>query len=172
MEQMLPSEADPRLGPILAGLHACLCATLTAAGRPACTCCLTWGERLPALDGCGCDCAAGHGHAWVRWVRRDPVADYGTRRSSRGCLSWRGRHVIELGVTRCVAVSGPDGQSPPGCEQRDAEFWAFMTDARLLREAVSCCHALQDTGVEPDMQRPIGPQGGCAGVTLQITLET
>jgi hypothetical protein len=171
-EPLLPPDADPLLGPILSGLHACLCATLTAAERPVCSCCLTWGERLPALDWCGCDCDGGHGQAWVRWVRRDPVADLGgNRRTSCGCLSWRGRHVIELGVTRCVAVTGPDGQSAPDCQQRAAEFWGFLADARLLREAVVCCSALQDVTVEPDSERPLGPQGGCAGVLLTITVE-
>jgi hypothetical protein len=83
--------------------------------------------------------------------------------------------VIELGVARCVAVVAPDGQSAPTCEQRETDAWGFVLDTRLLHTAVACCDVLHDvtSGIQawPGPVMPMGPQGGCAGVTMQITLE-
>lgn len=168
-EQLLPGDADPLWGPVLTSLTTCLCATLTAAGRPACACCLVWGAGPPAHDWCDCDCGDGSGQAWVRLVRLDPITDYGTASGGR-CGAWRMRAVIEAGVSRCVAVAGPDG-SAPGCEQRETDALSALADARLLRQAIACCDALADLRVEPDTMRPTGPQGGCAGAIMQITVE-
>lgn len=165
---LLPPDADPRLGPVLSGLVACLCAALADGGRPACACCLVWGSSPPAQDFCSCDCDGGHGQAWVRVVRQDPVTQ-DTRR--RRCQTWRMQTTVELGVARCVAVTGPNGQSGPTCAQREADAWGLVLDTRLLREAVACCEALQDVTVWPGPVTPMGPQGGCAGVTMQITVE-
>ncbi|MFE2930611.1 hypothetical protein [Streptomyces sp. NPDC059278] len=165
---ILPPDADPWLGPVLSGLTACLCATLAAGGRPACACCLVWGASPPAQDFCSCDCDDGRGQAWVRVVRQDPVV---TERRRRQCQAWRMQTVIEVGVARCVAVTAPDGQSAPTCDQREEDAWGLVLDARLLREAVACCDALTDVQVWPSAVTPMGPQGGCAGVTVQITVE-
>ncbi|MEU3220041.1 hypothetical protein [Streptomyces sp. NPDC006971] len=169
-EVLLPPDADPRLGPVLSGLTACLCATLAAGGRPACACCLVWGNQPPAQDFCSCDCDGGHGQAWVRWASSDPIEDpRGARR--RRCFSWRMLETIELGVSRCVAVTAPDGQSAPTCGQREADGWGFVLDKRLLIESVMCCDALRDVQVTPGRAVPLGPQGGCAGVVFPITVE-
>lgn len=165
---LLPPDADPRLGPVLSGLTACLCATLAAGGRPACACCLVWGSSPPAQDFCSCDCDGGHGQAWVRIVRQDPVV---TDQRRRRCQTWRMQTTIEIGVARCVAVVAPDQQSAPTCEQRETDAWGLVLDTRLLREAVACCDALTDVQVWPGPVTPMGPQGGCAGVTVQITVE-
>ncbi|WP_432051829.1 hypothetical protein [Streptomyces xiamenensis] len=168
-EQLLPGDADPLWGPVLTSLTTCLCATLTAAGRPACACCLVWGASPPAHDWCDCDCDDGSGQAWVRLVRWDPIVDYGANSGGR-CDNRRMRAVIEVGISRCVAVAGPDGQSAPECAQREADALSALADARLMREAI-CCDALSDLLVELDTMRPTGPQGGCAGVIMQITVE-
>ncbi|MFF2650602.1 hypothetical protein [Streptomyces sp. NPDC058045] len=165
---ILPPEADPRLGPVLSGLVACLCATLTDGGRPACACCLVWGNQ-PAQDFCACDCDGGHGQAWVRVVRQEPVDTDQQRR--RRCQTWRMQTIVEVGVARCVAVVAEDGQSAPTCAQRESDAWGLVLDQRLLREAVACCEALQDVQVWPGTVTPMGPQGGCAGVIMQITVE-
>jgi hypothetical protein len=171
-DALLPPDADPQLGPVLSGLLACLCATLTDGGRPACACCLVWGNSPPAQDFCSCDCAGGHGQAWVRVVRWDPILDAAAhnRRPSR-CFAWRMQATVEVGVARCVAVTAPDGQSAPTCGQRETDAWGLVADARLLRQAVACCDALRDATVYPSPMTPIGPQGGCAGVALQVAVE-
>jgi len=165
-------DADPRLGPILSGLTACLCASLADGGRPACACCLVWGDGPPSQDFCSCDCASGHGQAWVRVVRQEPVP---TNRRQGNCQVWLMQTVIEVGVARCVAVVAADGQSGPTCEQREEDAWGLVLDMRLLRQAVACCDVLNDrtSGVQvmPGPVTPTGPRGGCAGVTMQITVE-
>lgn len=166
---LLPPDADPRLGPVLSGLTACLCAVLADGGRPACACCLVWGASPPAQDFCACDCDGGHGQAWVRVVRQEPVTANQDRR--RRCQTWRMQTTIELGVARCVAMVAPDGQSAPTCEQREADAWGLVLDQRLLLEAAACCDALSGVQVWPGPVAPMGPQGGCAGVTVQITVE-
>jgi len=169
---LLPADADPSLGPILSGLTACLCASLADGGRPACACCLVWGDGPPAQDFCSCDCDGGHGQAWVRVVRQEAVP---SRQRQTRCLAWRMQTVIELGVARCVAVVAADDQSAPTCEQREADAWGLVLDMRLLRQAVACCDVLNDrtSGVQvmPGPVTPTGPRGGCAGVTMQITVE-
>ncbi|TBO60942.1 hypothetical protein EYS09_03850 [Streptomyces kasugaensis] len=168
-DALLPPDADSLLGPVLSGLTACLCAVLAEGGRPTCACCLVWGNSPPAQDFCSCDCEGGHGQAWVRVVRQEPVVVADQRR--RRCQMWRMETVIEVGVARCVAVVAPDGQSAPTCEQREADAWGLVLDQRLLREAVACCVALDGVQVRPGPVTPMGPQGGCAGVTMQITVE-
>jgi len=84
---------------------------------------------------------------------------------------WRQQTTIELGVARCVAVTAPDGQSAPTCEQRQTDAWSLVLDARLVRQAAACCPQLRDVLVLSSVVNPSGPQGGCAGVTMQMSVE-
>ncbi|MEV6399983.1 hypothetical protein AB0M39_35215 [Streptomyces sp. NPDC051907] len=165
-----PEAADPQLGPLLQSFVACVAAELAAAGRPPCAACLVWGNSYPPADFCDCDCANGHGQAWVRLVRLDPAAT-GNRIAMKKCQPVRVRAWVEAGVYRCVPTVGPDGSSAPTCEQRSAAAWGFLADARALRTAFACCEALGDRPKELMSEDPIGSLGGCAGVALQFTVD-
>lgn len=166
-----PADADPVFGPLLASFLACVCAELTAVGRAPCECCMVWGDTPPPADFCDCDCAGGgHGQAWVRLVQFDPVPDV-ERRGTARCQAMRERAWIEAGVYRCAPVTGPDGVSPPTCQDRTDTAWGMLQDARALRRAVACCQALRDRPLELVTQQPLGIRGGCTGVTIQFTLE-
>lgn len=165
-----PADADPQIGELLQSFLACVCAELSAAGRPACVCCLVWGDTQPAADFCDCDCEGGTGQAWIRVVRLDPAAT-NNRVQMKKCQPMRLRVWVEAGVYRCVPVVGPDGTSAPTCEERSESAWGFIKDARALRTAVACCDALGDRVIEFMGQDPIGNLGGCAGVALQFTVD-
>lgn len=165
-----PVEADPQIGPLVQSFLACVCAELHASGRPVCECCLVWGDSIPPADFCDCDCAGGHGQAWVRVVRLDPAAT-GNRTAAMKCQPIRLRVWLEAGVYRCVPAVGADGTSPPSCDDRSDSAWGFIQDARSLRRAVACCEALKDRRVEFMSQEPTGVRGGCSGLTTQFTID-
>jgi len=168
---LLPADADPVLGPMLDQFVTCVCAELQAAERPACACCLVWGNTIPPATFCDCDCNGGSGQAWVRVVRWDPSATV-NQAVRRKCQPWRYRVWLEAGVYRCVAaVSDPHSGQPPTCEQRAADAWALLTDARLLRQAASCCAAFQGKQVDFVSQDPTQVAGACSGVALQFTVD-
>lgn len=165
-----PADADPVLGPMLNDFVACVCAELAAIGRPACQCCLVWGDTIPPADFCDCDCNGGHGQAWVRVVRWDPPATV-TPQLRRACVAWVTRVWIETGVYRCVPAVGPDGISGPTCQDRTDSAWGFIADARALRTAGACCAALNGKTIEFMQEEPTGVAGGCSGVSLQFTID-
>lgn len=165
-----PEEADPDWGPLLQRFVACVCAELTAAGRPACACCLVWDDAIPSADFCDCDCVDGHGQAWVR-VRGWQPADSGSRGATRRCQPWRTEVELEAGVYRCVPVVAEDGESAPSCADRSDSAWGFIADTRALRTAASCCHALAGHPVRFDYAGPTPVKGGCAGALVQFTVE-
>lgn len=169
---IFPADADPVLGPILDRFRACLCGELAAGGRPVCNecgCCFYPGDSMPPATACDCH-DGGQGQAWVRIVRWDEQQT-GNRQDMRRCQQMRLRVVLEAGVYRCVSVVGADGQSPPNCEQRDADFWGLLHDAFMLRRAVACCEALRGHGLEVFQAAPTGVRGGCAGQRIEFAID-
>lgn len=165
-----PAEADPALGPMLNDFVACVCAELAAIGRPACACCLVWGDSVPPADFCDCDCNGGHGQAWVRVVRWDPPLTSNPQLRRR-CVPWLLRVWVEVGVYRCVPAVAEDGTSAPSCDDRTGSAWGFIADARALRTAAACCQALDGKTIDFLQQEPTGNRGGCGGVSLQFTID-
>jgi hypothetical protein len=165
---LTPEGADPVLGPKLQSFLACVCAELSAAGRPVCDCCLVWGAVAPPADFCACDCDGGHGQAFVRVIRLDPQAT-SNRTAAMKCQPLRVRAWVEAGVYRCVPM-GEDGE-PPTCEERTESAWGFLRDARALRAAVACCNALKGDRIEFMSQDPANVSGGCSGVMIQFTVD-
>lgn len=167
----LPVDAEPVLGEMLDQFVTCVCAELLAGGRPACACCLVWGNTNPPADFCDCDCESGHGQAWVRVMRWDPAATV-NQQVRRQCQAWRYRVWIEAGVYRCVATtSDPASGAPPTCEQRAGDAWGLLADARLIRTAAACCAAFKGKVVDFISQEPTAVTGGCSGVLIQFTVD-
>jgi hypothetical protein len=164
-----PQTADPWLGPILNQFVVCLCAYFQVEGRPVCACCLVHGSSRPPADFCDCDCDGGHGQAWVRVVRWDPVVQT-NRNAMRRCQAFRMRVWIEAGVYRCVHAGGEQGE-PPTCQEREGDAWGFIADQRILRTAAMCCPSLQGKQVDFQEGVPTGMLGGCSGTQVQFTMD-
>ena len=163
---------DPVL-PLAERLLACLCERLidTVAG-PACVCCLYHGTTVP-MDYCDSVSAEGNGQAWVRVNRiypagaRFPVQSFEVTPCK--IPSW-GVELV-MGVYRCVAVLD-DAGNPPTCDQITADATKLLSDAAAMRLAAVCCfpEGADTIAVVGDYQ-PLGPQGGCAGGALSITVQ-
>lgn len=169
-----PEVADPKLGPLLRDLLACVCAQLEAIGRPPCACCVVWGDDRPPADFCDCDCGGGQGQAWVRLVRMEPSqqSTAQARPSISGgaqCavpVKWRA--VVEAGVYRCIATIDDDGVAP-SCEERESDAYGLLADLRALRVAFTCCDAVR-ASLAPLSATPAGNQGGCGGAVVQFAV--
>lgn len=160
--------------PIAQALLACLCAELDdTVGGPVCTCCLAPGAEPVEC----CECAEGEGKAWVRVVRIWPTGARWPLPAADPAACRVGGYAVELelGVVRCVSTIDDDG-SPPTCDDRTADTVKILEDAAAMRAAASCCFPGTDLGRAwrsiPGEWRPIEPQGGCAGGTLLVTIES
>lgn len=81
---------------------------------------------------------------------------------------------VQAGVAmlRCASVGD---QAPPTCDELVADTLTMTEDAAAIRAAVGCC--LRDLAAEFKLAdwslgatTPLGPEGGCAGSALSLTL--
>ncbi|MFC7721151.1 hypothetical protein [Nonomuraea recticatena] len=155
-------------------LLACFCAALeeTTAGAP-CRCSLLPGAQV-AADLC-CDCGNGNGQAWVRVDSMWPTTARWPQRlgEPEKCPINLWAVQLELGAFRCAAKVDNRGRPPSAARlTRDAEI--VLDDAAAMRRAISCCFRTAD---EPKRRlvvgewRPLGPDGGCVGGFMQVTVK-
>lgn len=164
---------DTLLGPLMDDLRACLCTALTdtMGGDVSCYCTLMPGQNAPA-DGCNCGGRdAKCGTAWVRLDRlypsgeRFPSPDGSTKAGCSGVLA----AVLEAGVYRCQAVTGPRGDAPPAAARtQDALIQA--DDAMAIAAAILCCTAITS---RPYVLGTYLPRdgGGCGGGAWTVTVQ-
>jgi hypothetical protein len=78
---------------------------------------------------------------------------------------------LEMGAYRCAATIDNRG-NPPSCERivRDAEV--ILDDAAAMRRAANCCFRAGEAGRQLTVGawQPYGPDGGCAGGTMSVTV--
>jgi hypothetical protein len=167
-------ELDP-VGPLVTRLLGCLCDQLPATlAGPACFCCARPGLAVPADFCCSCDgVTPGEGQAWVRAARIFPVtARFPTPQADRDPCERGGWAVeLQLGVWRCAATVDDEG-NPPECADVTRDAMVALSDAAAMRRAVKCCFAVPrgDYLVVVNGWEPLGPNGGCAGGQLTITV--
>jgi hypothetical protein len=164
---------DPVL-PLADALLACLCAAVADTGNPVCACCVHPGLSTP-MDYCDCECSSGgNGQAWVRVNRIYPAGARFPQQSFEvePCKipSW-GVELV-MGVYRCVATLDDDGR-PPTCDQVEADATKILLDAAAMRVAAVCCFgtAEEDRTAIVGEWSPIGPNGGCAGGFMSVTVQ-
>lgn len=173
----MPTAPDPVLK-IVHGLLDCLCAGAAKVGRPLCMCCLQRGDRITP-DVCDCDCTEpgpdgkpvnGKGQGWVRVVNQVMVTGPATAGRVRAAcrITGRWRTTFEVGIARCIQSVGDE---PATCAERNADSHQGIADMWLLRWVVDCCGALKGFEVQGATVAPWGPQGGCAGETIQIVVD-
>jgi hypothetical protein len=171
--------ADP-VGPLVQALLACLCDQLpgTLAG-PAVMCCPRPGLSVPAELCCQdvVDGQTGEGHAWVRANRIYPTTTRFPQPQAEPlpCTSgWAAE--LAMGVWRCAAVVGDDGE-PPSCEDITRDALVTLSDAAAMRAALACCFTGGPVGADNDRiviagdWAPLGPNGGCVGGALTVTVQ-
>ena len=111
------------------------------------------GEAV-ALD----DCCAGQ--LWVRIGDITPAAGTGVE------VAWTVH--LEVGVLRCAPTVSPHG-TPPSPTDEQAAAAAVADDGARLRRAVRCAFGADQDSVI-GVWRPIGPQGGCVGGLIRLTV--
>src|SRR5690606_35524537 len=159
--------------PLAERLAECLCGLLSERDPVAC-CCVEPGAEV-AWD----DCTGGQ--AWVRIVQEYPLGDRfpHPQNSASPCGGVGGWAVVlELGVLRCMPL--PDGQgSLPSCQAEQDTAERIADDKHTMREAVFCCDwrdtprdafASPEDGLIVGPWTPVGPEGGCVGGTMTVTV--
>jgi hypothetical protein len=175
----LPGDDDPVVLAAEALLD-CLCELLEASRRgPVCACCFYPGQVVPTDRCCQCDLpngTTGEGMAFVHVVRifRSTGSFPELAAVPDECGGGWGA-VLNIGVYRCAATITDDGD-PPSCEQIEDDAKALMSDAAAMRRAASCCfpNLLGEMGGGRYLlgeYSTIGPDGGCMGGRLQVTVE-
>lgn len=159
-----------------AQLLACLCAALQANPNPPGICCVRVGDVVTQdmgilLDEC-CE-----GQAYVRLAGMYPSSE-AFPGPDTGAISACSIHswavAFELGVFRCLPTG--DANVPATCEEWTATAAQAMLDSQALRNA-ACCISKAVTesyggeSVSVGQIVPAGPNGGCVGQTLVITIQ-
>ncbi|MGW5819191.1 hypothetical protein [Streptomyces noursei] len=121
--------------------------------------------------------ADGQGMAWVRvqqqqWV--PPTAARGGQgqvtASGASCAGGgRWRVTFNLGTLRCVTV--PKDGKPLPCEGQEKDAFVGFADAEIMRWVVTCCPAVKRLPLVAAQWNPLGPQGGCAGGVMALTVD-
>lgn len=153
------------LWPMAGELLGCFCERLAATpSGPVCACYLAHeASVVPGDVWCGCDCASGQGQAWVRLMQAVLAAP---APRPGPCSHGRLNVTFELGSRRCVTVIN-EGGAPPDPVVLAADAERLAADAHAARQVVRCCVEGPLLGFT---QSPIGPMGGCAGWTTQLTV--
>lgn len=167
----MPVSFDPFS--IAADLADCVCAALKDTAREetawAGDCCVHPGSQV-AWD----SCCEGGGQAWVALqsgfpTTTFPILDTATSETTctTGIVSLG--LVFEIGVLRCV-------NSEVNCDQFEADAAAILDDLKAVLNGLNCCFTAAtddcDRGWRLNSFEMVGPEGGCAGVKISITVNT
>lgn len=144
----------------------CVCDALASDATCGCPCRVYVSAGPPAWD----DCCEGQLTAWVENIFYHE--NFPNRQSTPAiCGSMlAGDLVIQL--LRCVPTVGDDGSVPPG-PTLDNSARLIYQDMYIALNALTCClsearrnreYIIRDT-------RVVGPQGGCAGFEIRVTVQ-
>lgn len=173
----------PPIFDIASDLLDCACTALatTDAGCPDRACVLAGGL---AWDSCGDDAC---GQLSVGFASQYASSNFPTPAATTAGQFKTGMcgHpliVFNLMVTilRCVPSGGPDAE-PPSCESLQAAAETAVTDALTVKYAIECCLVgMRDTRDangrkvvnywSTGTQNYVGPEGGCGGSQLPVTI--
>lgn len=170
-------------------LLGCVCAALddTASrveGQPGCPCVTCVHPGQPAWDSC-CDCtpagrAGGQLNVWVERVYPTgdgPWPEQQTTTAGPRCLPAGTGVAADLVVTllRCAPAVDDQG-NPPGCEALQRAARITHVDLVTVLGAATCClptagRARGSRRVLVRDARLVGPEGGCVGVEVRLTVD-
>jgi hypothetical protein len=156
---------EMRVGALLNGLSACLCAELTVAqeesGVPFPCLCTTLPGATVAHDVYGQG-----GMAWSRLVGIDPVT------SNVGHCAVEFDVTVEVGIMRCAPTMSEEGDPPSDAEQLAASMLQNF-DMGILHKVLTCCPVPKSfTFILIGPFVPYGPDGAVLGGTWSATWRT
>lgn len=155
-----------------ATLRDCLMTELALRDNPPAETCILSGEDGRTFLSVGTQqdrCCAGF--AWVRVARVLPsIPPSGQDPGNCGVDSWQ--LDLEMGVARCAPVGSDFVAAGPTCDEMLATFVQVQSDAEAMRRAVCCLQPqTQSLRVYPTEWLPFGPEGGCTGGIMGVTLK-
>jgi len=164
---------DPLVIETMTNLSVCLRDTLTAFKRPPFVSCLRWSADYPSADFCDCGSTipdpndpegpalVTNGQAWVQYVRSEPNPNI-TNLASQ-CYATQWQYIFRYGVWRCFT-----GEAD--CEEITNDTLGMLADESALR-AVLGCSGLAGRPIRGLGIGPLGPDGACAGVYMELVME-
>lgn len=114
-----------------------------------------------------------NGQAWVRDTNQYPYTVFPTQAASARPCGFPQALMIEMGIVRCAPEPDDKGNPPSGDALTDAAQ-ARRIDGAALLYAVCCASATDafaNTSILVGNLQPLGPQGGCVGVTLHVVID-
>lgn len=160
---------DTHALPIMDALVDCLSVELARSpgGLPAF--CGVVPGALVTMDYCGPGCP---GMAWVRLDGDQPSSRFPNPGGSVSSATDPTALRLQMGVTRCVATSEATGE-PPSAEEQAEDVRVQLGDYAAMRRAVLCCYGTgrQARPYVLGAYLPIGPQGGCGGGAMTVTVQ-
>lgn len=153
--------------PLLNALCTCTARQLGIIGRPVCEFPIVFGASPPPADNCSCTCDhGGQGTAWARLVSEDAAPT-----GPVGACDTPWNVTIETGVYRCWPTLDQRRQ-PPTSDDYTKATAGLVDDAAALRRGLSCCTWIAEKDIPWSRAQitPLGPSGGCVGVTLTATI--
>jgi hypothetical protein len=152
----MSTTVEMRVGALLTGLAACLCAELEVAADesdiPKPQMCTVLPGAAVAFDYCD-----NGGMAYSRLVGIEPIV------TSAGRCAVEFSVTVEIAILRCAPMIGEEGELPTEAEQLAASMLQNF-DMGLLHKVLTCCAvpaSFTDQTLGPFT--PIGPDGGCIG---------
>lgn len=168
---------DTQVYPLLVLAAACLCRSVEDADLPPLCFCGVLPGQLVSLDYCQGDCTGGcSGQGWTRMTTV-------TQAGYEGGPNTAFRHadqidhcavlldtVIEMGIVRCFASAGDEGEPPTPSAYLEAVSLQ-MADMAAMQRAITCCLREATTRrVTLGPYTPIGPEGMCIGGLWQFVV--
>lgn len=154
---------------VAVALRDCLATELNLRPSPPADTCLIPGEdgRTFLSVGLGEDRCC-DGFAWVRVAQVTPqIPSALDQVTGCGIHTWQVDY--EIGVARCAPFGTT--QSGPTCEQWTAVFDQVQSDAEAMRAAFCCVRpAVESDRLTATPWLPFGPQGGCTGGIMGVSV--
>lgn len=159
---------NERLGPKLEALLGCAQSSFADCGVPVCRAFLSTAVQ-PPWDVC-CECNSGVGQLWVSVDTVTPLLTPTQGAGPVKCASWFEANVY-VGILRCALTVGDNGEIPDP-DALSQEALEVLQDRLIIQNAVRCCYGAAN---DPDdwtlgAWTSLGPQGGCVGGRLNLTL--
>ena len=171
----MTAQSDPVIALIAVDLVSCLTTEMANVPNPVSNdprpVCLRPGSRVDLLISQSADeCCLGL--SWVRMVRmypsyqgRFPAPD----ERVTPCDVGRWAVVFELGAVRCAPTS--ESTDLPTCEQWTDATLDQYDDLAAIRRAICCYQNMYPNKlVYVGTAEPLTTEGGCSGITMQITI--
>lgn len=123
--------------------------------------CCVWPAAEVAFDNC---CEKG-GQGWVTVQGGGIAGEFPDINSAPSDCTQTLAVTYEIGVLRCVCA-----EATCGCDRKEADAANVILDFQAMLKGISCC--LNEGDDEWVMQsfQFIGPEGGCAGSSMLITI--